>query len=743
MLLSIVMMVKNEEKYLDETLYALNDLRKDINTELIILDTGSNDNTVEIAKKYTDKVYFANWNNNFADMRNMSISYASGDWILILDADEKLTNYDKLKDFFYSDNCKKYNSATIQLKNIFDKKEESYNLSPLLRMFKNIEGFGYDGTIHEQPRYQGPVYNNIAHFDHYGYMYSDEEIRQRKTERNIKLLLQEIEKNPSDPYTNYQLGKSYISSLKNNDALFYIENSYNLYNKRGRVPIFVIQDLIALYSALKLHIKCENLCMKYIKNDKKNIDIYYYLAISQNYLGKYKESIKSFERYLYLIKNYEISTQGNNMEASLDTGQKKDIAKIIIIETYYKLGMYDKIVQSIDNSNEDVIKRVYSIVFESLYKLNFEEKILELYNKYPKYNYSKREFKSELEVFLKRVKECDKEKIYKILSNIEGNYGLLNSLRLGLKLSLPEYTDILLQEEDIYYGEVVYYALKDGFKIEDILDSISNFKVEQYIGYLIINKREIILDLYNYLFSLKNTLEINKLCIYVNLSKFLLKYGNLKNDKYEKLFLLYVKYSYDYIKNIYNQDLSDEELLNILKDKNDIFIVKVNILEKNKNKDLLKYINNMKKLLNNYREYNDGIEILINKFESEFEESEELKTLKKQYKFIVENSIKSNNLDEATSMITEYETMFSKDNDILNMKGIIAMHNGNFKEAELLFKEATLLEVNYNTMFNIAYLKESIGEINEATSFYKKIIYNCEDKDIMFDSQQRLKFLNR
>ena len=67
--------------------------------------------------------------------------------------------------------------------------------------------------------------------------------------------------------------------------------------------------------------------------------------------------------------------------------------------------------------------------------------------------------------------------------------------------------------------------------------------------------------------------------------------------------------------------------------------MKVNILEKNKNKDLLKYINNMKKLLNNYREYNDGIEILINKFEAEFKESEELKSLKKQYKSIVENSI--------------------------------------------------------------------------------------------------------
>ena len=52
MLLSIVMMVKNEENYLDNTLSSLQNLINDINSELIILDTGSTDNTVNIAKKY-------------------------------------------------------------------------------------------------------------------------------------------------------------------------------------------------------------------------------------------------------------------------------------------------------------------------------------------------------------------------------------------------------------------------------------------------------------------------------------------------------------------------------------------------------------------------------------------------------------------------------------------------------------------------------------------------------------------
>ena len=190
-------------------------------------------------------------------------------------------------------------------------------------------------------------------------------------------------------------------------------------------------------------------------------------------------------------------------------------------------------------------------------------------------------------------------------------------------------------------------------------------------------------------------------------------------------------------------DSSDEEILNILNDKEYIFIMKTNILQKNRDKDLLKYISNMRTLLNEHKEYKKGIEILIKKFEIEFDESEELKSLKKQYKSIVESNIISGKFEDAVSMIKEYEIMFNEDSEILNIKSIIMLHNNDFTESELLLKNASIIDnYDYNVIFNIAYLKECVGEIDEARRFYNTIILNCKDEILLSDTQERLKDLS-
>ena len=81
---SLCMIVKNEEKYLARCLQSA----KTIVDEMIVVDTGSSDRTKELATIFGAKVFEFPWENDFSSARNHSLSKASGDWILILDADE-------------------------------------------------------------------------------------------------------------------------------------------------------------------------------------------------------------------------------------------------------------------------------------------------------------------------------------------------------------------------------------------------------------------------------------------------------------------------------------------------------------------------------------------------------------------------------------------------------------------------------------------------------------------------------
>ena len=81
---------ERREKFLGKCLESI----KAVADEIIIVDTGSNDGTVDIARKYTDKVFFHPWEDNFSKARNQALAYATGDWILIIDADEELVQED-------------------------------------------------------------------------------------------------------------------------------------------------------------------------------------------------------------------------------------------------------------------------------------------------------------------------------------------------------------------------------------------------------------------------------------------------------------------------------------------------------------------------------------------------------------------------------------------------------------------------------------------------------------------------
>lgn len=743
MILSIVMMIKDEEKYLDKTLSALIPIMKEINSELIILDTGSMDKSVDIARKYTEKIYFTNWNNNFADMRNKSISYAKGEWIWILDADEEVYGYDKIINFFNSRLYKKYNSASVEIKNLSAEDDKFFTTFLILRLFKNDNDFKYVGAIHEQPVYKKPIYNKVTSLNHYGYIYEDEELKQRKLKRNEKLLLSELDKNPKDPYIHYQLSKNFTCYGEYEESLYYMEKALELYKKLNIEAISVDSGLANLYLCTEKYKRCEMICTEYIKKDDKNIDIYYYLAKAQMQLKKYDESLKSYKRYLYLIENYDISTQANSIFATSDTFTFKERAELDIIHILFEQEKYELVLKYCACFKQDQLKQAQYYIFKSLYNLDKFSEIIDMYNDISNSLVDRDTFLSNLESFILNIKQSDRNNVYMILSNINGNYGILNSVRLGMKLSDKEHNEILLKEDELYYSDIIYYALKNGSDLVDLLEGVKYLNVDRYFEYLVLYRKDCILDLYNYLVEASNTMDLNKIIIYQCLSKRLLFNGGLKDKKYEQLLYMYLAYSCVYIKQIYNELLKDEDLLTLVKDEDDTVLISINLIEKIKKNNPLDYVKQMKELLVNNKKYKKPISLLIDKFKVELEESEELKSLKKQYKEIIENDLNKGDIKNAQIKIDEYQSLFEFEAEILNLKAITKIASSEFIEADNILKQAHIIDRNnYDIIFNISFVKEMLNEYGESAKYLDYIIKYCDNEEIILEAREKLMKVN-
>src|SRR5476651_717597 len=84
--ISLCMIVRNEERFLSDALTSV----QGVVDEICIVDTGSTDDTVAIAESFGAKIKFFAWQDDFASARNEALAMASGAWILVLDADERL-----------------------------------------------------------------------------------------------------------------------------------------------------------------------------------------------------------------------------------------------------------------------------------------------------------------------------------------------------------------------------------------------------------------------------------------------------------------------------------------------------------------------------------------------------------------------------------------------------------------------------------------------------------------------------
>lgn len=755
MILSIAMIVKDEEKYLDKTLTALKPLMKEVESELIIVDTGSTDKTVEIAKSHTDKVYFKEWTGDFAEMRNESFKYATGEWILVLDADEELVEYEKFVEFIKSDKSKKYKSLGISLINFLDENLTRYTRAPLLRIFKNEKGFKYEGSIHEQPVYQFPIYNPVdgaMTFNHYGYIYEDESIRQKKMKRNEENLIKELKKDPNNPYINYQMGQNYMVLNKVSEAIFYLEKSVKEYEKRNTTYIPAITKLLGCYYVTKQNVEIEELCYKYLKKDKKNIDIYYYLATAQMDMCKYNRSAENYKKYIYYIKNYEMSTQATDITCSFDTEKYELNAVNNYCKILIRFKKFNEALELIENiikkylDNIDVTTKLYRTIIELLHKMNKLEKLLDYYEEFSKLAVTRNVFLFELEFYLISIKDSEKEKFYKVLLNIEGNYGALNKCRIGQDINIDKLIHILESEKDEYYGDI----LQDIFKKTNdlsILKNIDSIKLSKYLNYVLRTHKEFTIVLYEYIKNEYINLNMNNLRINSLIELSLINAGSLSIKEKHYLLKRYYVDRYRVLKSYYKKDIEDIEILKNTENTLDYLIIKLRILKDNMLEEKVKSLQGIKELMIEFPKFKDILNLELDEMAKDIEnaikESSEIKQLKIEFKSIIEKNIEEGNISTAESLLEQYIEINGIDDEILNIKAIIKLLKGNMNESlDILKKSFYINPYNYNTIYNIACIKLENGQFEEAIDLYTCILRESMDLDILKQVQKDLEMIN-
>ncbi|MBP3421806.1 MAG: glycosyltransferase [Lachnospiraceae bacterium] len=224
--ISICIITKNECNVLKECLERLFPHVQNAEHEIVVVDTGSTDDTVGMCRTYTNSIYEFPWIHDFSAARNFAAQKAKNDWILCIDSDEYITSWDE-------DNLQQQINHNPQGIGGFSLlctcgfgPNQYQSLSKVYRLY-NRKYYQFERPIHEQinpfdSALGHPCFMTALTADHYSYSGSPEELS-AKSKRNIELLEKELTQNPHDPYVLFQLGQSYYMVEDFEKALYYYD----------------------------------------------------------------------------------------------------------------------------------------------------------------------------------------------------------------------------------------------------------------------------------------------------------------------------------------------------------------------------------------------------------------------------------------------------------------------------------------------------------------------------------------
>lgn len=298
--ISVCIIAKNEEKHIEECCKHL----VPYGFEIVLVDTGSADRTVELAKRYTDCIYHFDWCNDFSAAKNFAMEKASHDWILSIDCDEYIESID-LSALDALMKSQPTAAGRILIRNRFTENGQTAYEQVRVSRFVNRRHYRFEGAVHEQlVPYGVPggklspvkyVYDAPIIVLHVGYDGSEEEMRD-KSMRNIALLEQELSTQGEDPYIYYQLGQSYRKIHDYEKAFYYFDLGLSM---DVDPALDYVQTMVESYGYTLLDLKRNQDALNLLgvyEEFSKRADFVFLMGLIYMNNGLFDESVQEFTK---------------------------------------------------------------------------------------------------------------------------------------------------------------------------------------------------------------------------------------------------------------------------------------------------------------------------------------------------------------------------------------------------------------------------------------------------------------
>lgn len=364
-LVTISMLISNRIDTVEKCFESFRPLLEQIPSEFIAVDTvgdEKSDGSVDVARRYADKIVHFEWCDDFAAARNAGLKEARGKWLIYLDDDEWFDDAGPLIDFFSKPELyENYDRVSMMEHSYTSASQIEYNSSSFSRISVLTPGAKFVNPVHELLK--GIVYRNEYNIKetfvhHVGYI---GKLNNKKTERNRKIMDNELEKNPDNLHLWLQqiagVGSNENEVLKlSEEAVLELRRlGLSDWSNQNWVEIFLYR--MKSYTRLKMWDKLDENVDEFLKNVKnpffRGIAAIFELSRNLNDLGIEKAN-DWIHIYFEAVKYYVNRDEKEISYFFSDDIDKANMYKLVIM--YFNLCLKES-----DDSYSDIKKMIRDI----------------------------------------------------------------------------------------------------------------------------------------------------------------------------------------------------------------------------------------------------------------------------------------------------------------------------------------------------------------------------------------------